>query len=271
MALHSRDIPISILFVGKLGSGKSSFINNLRVGDKEAKEERDRDLSMSSIKRYNERIGNVDAILWDSPGLHPENYQSSLREISTKVQQIDLIVYCLKMDDARFYQNDRETIQHLTEAFGSEIWKHAVIALTFGNRITDPYETNNEEYFCSMLQSWQEIIRKHLLKCTVKESVVQKIPFVPVGSRRSMKLADNKDWKETFLSECMKCTADKSPMKLAYQDGGAKGTIFSLCGTFGSYIRTAWRMFRGSSFITYGLVLVSVFVLLRLCLSFWKF
>lgn len=216
--LYSTKIMLlSILFVGKLGAGKSYLVKSFLVGETETKGRSGRSPSTCTVERFDARIGNLDAILWDTPGLRPENYKSCLKELSTTVQQIGLVVYCLKMDDARFHLNDREAIQHLTKAFGNEIWKHAIIALTFGNKMTDPDEINDEEYFSAMLQSWKDIIREYLVKCSVKESVVQEIPFIPVGSRRRLKLADNKNWKETFLMECVKRLADcESPMKLVY-------------------------------------------------------
>ena len=265
-------MPLSLLFIGKLQAGKSYLVNIFRVGETEAREGKGRNASTSKVEGYDAIIGNVDAILWDTPGLQPENYQSCLKELSTTIKQIDLIVYCIKMDDAQFHLNDREAIQHVTKAFGNEIWNHAMIALTFGNKMADPDDTSDEEYFSSMLQSWQDIIREYLLKCTVKESVVQEIPFIPVGSRRRPKLAENKDWKETFVAECLKrATAYDSPMRPVYKDGGARKASFSLCGTLGRYIKTARDFLKGRyTWAGFGVCICTVFALL-ICIKICNF
>ncbi len=48
---------------------------------------------------------------------------------------MDVMIYCLKMDDTRFHEDDKRAIQTLTRAFGKKLWNNAVIALTFANKV----------------------------------------------------------------------------------------------------------------------------------------
>ena len=63
------------------------------------------------------------------------------------------MIFCLKMDDTRFHRDDKDTLKILTETSGKNLWKNAVIALTFANKVEDPGGGNREAYFWIILET----------------------------------------------------------------------------------------------------------------------
>ena len=131
---------LNILITGKTGVGKSRLVNGL-VGALVAKEGRERKDCTGDVTPYRVIIKGIEVRVWDSPGLQDRscNELMYLAKLTDKLKGgFDVMIYCIKMDDKRFYSEDETVMRALTKGFGDDVWKKAVIALTFANKIEDP-------------------------------------------------------------------------------------------------------------------------------------
>lgn len=80
----------------------------------------------------------MKVIAWDSPGLqdktNEEDYLKGMVEETKREGGIDLLFYCIRMDETRSdLKKHFSAIHTITNAFGPAIWKNALIVLTFAN------------------------------------------------------------------------------------------------------------------------------------------
>ena len=196
----------SVLITGKTGVGKSSLVNAL-VGRSVAKEGHKLDPLTVDVTAYCAVIEGTEVRVWDSPGLQDgtDNEQLYLADIAGKITgELDLVIYCLKMDDTRFYSEDKKTIQILTQAFGKELWKNAVIALTFANKVEDPSGGDKEAFFLEKLEIWREAINSFFRdKLEIDSELLQSLPIVPTGYyRQRASLPNCENWLSSFWLAC---------------------------------------------------------------------
>ena len=134
--------------------------------------------------------------MWDSPGLQDGkcNERLYLEDMREKLHQgLDLMIYCIKMDDKRFHEDDKEAIRTMTREFGKDLWKNAVIALTFANKIEDPDGGDEREYFTLDLKFWQDEIDQFLACDSALEFV---------GLAKNVCLPTIEDWFSNFWLNC---------------------------------------------------------------------
>ena len=112
-------------------------------------------------------------IYWDSRGLQDGTDTQDLQRKNDEYG-FDVFIYCLKMDDSRFYPEDKNAIRKLTARFGPQkLWKNAVVALTFANRIEDPDDGDEREYFSRELSEWQKAINDILTELRVDQKYAE--------------------------------------------------------------------------------------------------
>ena len=197
----------SILITGKTGVGKSSLVNAL-VGRTVAKEGHEKDPRRAEFFSYcAEVIEGIEVRIWDSPGLQDgtDNEHFYLADIEGKITgELDLVIYCLKMDDTRFYPEDKKTIQILTQAFGKELWKNAVIALTFANKVEDLDEGDRKAFFLEELENWREEINSFFRdELEIDSELLLSLPIVPTGYYQQLASLPNcGNWLSSFWSAC---------------------------------------------------------------------
>ena len=202
---HRNDF--SILITGKTGVGKSSLVNAL-VGRTVAEQGHELDPQTLQVTSYCAKvIEGIEVRVWDSPGLQDgtDNEESYLADIKSKIEgELDLVIYCLKMDDTRFHEEDKKTIQLLTQAFGKKLWKNAVIALTFANKVEDPSGGDKEAFFLEKLEIWREAINSFFRdKLEIDSELLQSLPIVPTGYyRQRASLPNCENWLSSFWLAC---------------------------------------------------------------------
>lgn len=207
---ESRRKGITMFVTGKPGVGKSRLVNAL-FGKPVAKESPLKKTCTASLTPYSADVGNGSTIsIVDTPGLQDGKFNTDrewhLERLAQHVRQgLDLIIYCIKMDDRRFYEDDKAAMRSLTDKFGKDIWKNAVIALTFANKVEDPDGENEEDqkdYFKRDLKVWQDEIGEFLAELDLDSSLRSKIKVVPVGNNRKPELPTCENWLGELWVSC---------------------------------------------------------------------
>ncbi|XP_019863371.1 PREDICTED: uncharacterized protein LOC109592349 [Amphimedon queenslandica] len=235
-ALAHRSSGLRLLTIGKKGEGKSTFIHGI-TGAKEigvdglqssAKKPHiihDKDTHMHGLDI------ELPIMVFDSPGLqdNPE-IEVCLREIRQMCQNPSLVLYCTKMTNIRLKNDDKKVIEKLTSAFGAELWRFAILVLTFANKedVTRRNEKDEDkgpepafdddkawdqlgrERFQSRVQKWHKEFHQFLInEIGVSTETVEKIPVTPVGdyqktreNREPLSLPDRDNWLADFWKVC---------------------------------------------------------------------
>lgn len=210
---------LSILFTGKTGVGKSSLANAL-VGREVSPEGESLNPETLDVFNYKADIAGVDVTIWDCPGLQDgtSNEAEYLNKMATKCKELDLVLYCTRMDDTRIRDEDYETIKTLTRAFGEGIWENAIFTLTFANEVRKAVRTQSrgqsasassappvdqKEFFLSRLSQWETKLKEALQKAGVSREIVRKTVVVPVGYRDNLSLPDRDNWLSKLWLTCL--------------------------------------------------------------------
>ncbi|PFX14837.1 GTP-binding protein A [Stylophora pistillata] len=193
---------MTILLCGKTGVGKSHLTNAL-IGKRLAKEGEDLDPETYEVKPYNFIMNGVGITVVDTPGLADGsgNEEVYLQRVKEEVTGFDAFIFCTEMNTHRIRNEDIKTIQKLAEAFGPELWKHAVVALTFANEVHPPpskRDVMEQEFFDDYLRKFKRKIQQVLLDVGVPEETMIKVPFVPTGDLCEPQLPGIENWIVCF-------------------------------------------------------------------------
>ena len=166
------------LLVGRTGVGKSSTVNSLmgkeiaQVGDYEA--------TTMAIKEYDTEINQIPLKVIDTPGLcddleELENDYKYLEMMRSQVKRIDCMWFVSRLDETRVTNDEKRGIKLITEAFGSNVWQHAVIVFTFANSVPD-------SRYLEAVEKRTELIRKVIAKYANSDVAIS-IPSVAVDNK----------------------------------------------------------------------------------------
>lgn len=209
---------VHILVTGKTGVGKSSLINGI-VGQNVAEEGDKLDRQTVVVQGFTcEKVVSdpekgkaaekVNIIIWDSPGLQDglDKEKEYLKDMVSKgCNDSDLVLYCAKMDDSRFREEDVEAIKKLTKGLGQHIWKNAVFVMTFANKVEampvrgqklseDEKKERNKEFFINRLKEYKGKMVGALIAAGITPDVASSVPIVPVGYEEDQGLPDRDNW-----------------------------------------------------------------------------
>ena len=181
---------VEILLAGKISTGKSTLVNSL-VGQRIAVEGNRPFTETTKIVCYTKAVDISSEILektinvrvWDTPGLGDPfgDDEATAKEIAEKCKEADLLVYCLDIR-GRFATDDATAIKLLTEAVGQQMWKHAVIVLTFANTVEANHGRDAATLLREKISSWTDAI-KRLMKEKLKfpHDIADNISIIPAG------------------------------------------------------------------------------------------
>ena len=208
-----RSKSLNILIFGKIGTGKSSLINTL-LKEQVAKEgaglysvTKKVEAYTKTIRPLEKIINDVRVTLWDTPGLRDPfaDGKKTLGDIQDVCGDIDLFLFCTRMDQTRLGQDDVDAIRDLTEALGESIWNRAIFALTFANQTQPPTRQSgaehNPDYIKSRAKEWQAGLQNVVRKYTNNINA-SNIPVIPTGYKKEP-LPDGREWFTSFWEACL--------------------------------------------------------------------
>ena len=203
---QKKEAKFSLLITGKTGVGKSCLVNAL-LGREVAKEGHNKDGSTYEGTSFRVAIEGVNIRVWECPGLDygTGNGEKYLAEIGRKItEKLDLVIFCLRMDNARFHREDMDTFKLLTKMFGTNMCTNAVIALTFADKVEHPARGDREAYFLEDLAHWRAAMRAFLSnELKLNPELVQSLPLVPTGYyRQASVLPSGANWLPKFWIAC---------------------------------------------------------------------
>ena len=214
LAQQTREV--NVLATGNPATGKSALINGL-IGQEVAPERKSLDQETTEVVQYQVTIQGIQFNVWDSPGIeaNAKNELQNMQKIAESVPKIDLLLYCIRMDDTRLRKQDILTINHFTHAFGEEVWNNAVFALTFANMVLPARNQNDpsqkKRHFEERLQKWTKELHEALKNAGVSEMTVETIPVAPAGYYREPSLPDGREnWLSAFWFICIQTMKDRA-------------------------------------------------------------
>ena len=223
-----------LLVVGRVGQGKSTLTNSIVELEEEIAEEgAHAKICTSTIHScvYPNLIPGIDVTVIDSPGLQDthEREQSYIQAIKNKCQEVSLVLYCIKMTDQRFTNDEKITMQKLYQAFGPKFWERVMFVLTFANdervdreddsRDKPAQEPVNDEKelmktrFVGRFELRVTELKELLLKVGAgfDSNILKNIKFIPAGwykkdhfCRNPSQLPDRDNWLKDLLKSCHK-------------------------------------------------------------------
>ena len=214
LAQQTREV--NIIATGNQATGKSALINGL-IGEEVAPEGNSLDQETTEVMRYQVTIQGIQFNIWDSPGIeaNAEDELRNMKKIAESVPKIDLLLYCIRMDDVRLRKQDILTINHFTHAFGEDVWNNAVFALTFANMVLPARNKDNplhrKQHFEEKLQMWTKELDEALKNAGISEMTVETIPVAPAGYYCEPSLPDGREnWLSAFWFVCVKTMKDRA-------------------------------------------------------------
>ena len=202
---------VSLVIVGRAGVGKTALANAISKVDVGI-ESSGLDDNLTDFHHYSINRPGVDMEICDCPGLQGSStdghFMTTLKE---KVNQCDVVIYCMRIDAVRLEKMDVENINLISQSLGVDFWDKTVVALTFANLVTSPpcFQADGAikvSWLTQRAQDWQTELRSRLYEAGIPEDVADKIPLVSVGYNKPTMYFSNpwtiscdKNWLLTFM------------------------------------------------------------------------
>jgi energy-coupling factor transporter ATP-binding protein EcfA2 len=182
------------LLVGRTGVGKSSTVNSLMgvpvapVGDYEPQ--------TFAVEAYEAQAYGIRFRVVDTPGLCDDLEESGndgeyLRRIVKNVTQLDCMLFVTKLPETRVTSDEKRAIKLITDALGTDVWRHSVIVFTFAG-FSEPERYERD------LANRAELVRREVARY-VSSSVANRIPAVAIDNHRQH-TPDGREWLGALYS-----------------------------------------------------------------------
>ena len=211
-----RGDKLSILVVGKTGSGKSTLVNGL-IGQKIAEEAEGFSTGGTTVAviPYTIGVGEVEVTIFDSPGLQDgsKNDYKYLKEMKKKCCNVDLVIFALRITDPKFVPGNPDAIAmtKYTESFGVTMWNKSLIVLTHANAVEamNPkmhgmHPSQKKAFFKKLVDDFKYGIHDTLIRdAHVPRGIAELVKVVPTGLDSIKELVDGTLWFSNFWLECL--------------------------------------------------------------------
>ena len=178
-------------------------------------------------------LRGVPITIFDTPGLcgadteaTPSN--STIKEILKASGEVDLIVYCCRLDRSIGGTDiDYEIILQLKANLRSSDWKNVVFALTFANKVDE-----SDGSISKCIYSFGQRLCECVSRSGVDLQVASAIPFVPAAyTGKNDEIPGHENWCENFWDVCIPRMKDQPKTTTL------KGTISAVSPPIPSYLR----------------------------------
>ena len=226
---------LSIIAIGKTGTGKSTLVSDLLnpdAADKPVVKE-GMEPGTNKTEGYTIQVGDVSVKVYDTRGLSDVTQKrdgtghhddETVAEVG-KIINNDLngvVLVCIQMHE-RLDESTVETLARLHEMYGKKIWHHVVIALTKADRYLEDewleskkwhqtrrsiLSTKFDESLCNAKESVRKCFKIHL-EMKDKEYDDLGIPVLPTSKLNpkcmsKMEMVRHQEWFNMLLLECCK-------------------------------------------------------------------
>ena len=242
---EAQDRPLRLLVCGRGGAGKSTLVNRLlQLGDEKWAEEGMHGGATTSVVSKYERTTErgIKVCIFDSPGF--DDISLSDEEIVEMMEtetesKLDLMLYCIPLSGSspRVQGTDTDALKILTQVFGTEVWKRAIIVLSFANKLAETKPSANE--YLAVIENIKVDLNKALRKNNLSDKIIKKLPIVTAGHTNPiLKYEEDKSpqaWDDRLFLEALEqvepaltpallqCRWSWADFKAAMAAGGAGG------------------------------------------------
>ena len=189
---------VSILVLGKTGSGKSTIINAMLRGDVARTSSSPTPTEHNFAEPHEETLDGVTVIMYDTRGFFDQDVSeddilSGIRRECT--DGFSLILICLKMTD-KVDRSITECLQKLRRRLDKDLWKRCVFVLTFTNywlQNNDICDLSKVEKIAALIKQINafKLAVKECAKGIITEEIFDEIPFVLAGTVKEKQLIHN--------------------------------------------------------------------------------
>ena len=201
-ALYCRKDPVNIVVVGPAGVGKSTLINAM-FGKEVAEVGRGAKSVTSNVRAYEEKHMGIKMRFYDTVGFSDTKGRSEYDILLDIAEhgKFDLILICSKLED----RADRTMFLELASVLNEEMWKSAIVVLTFANifiRLENIKKSNDLE------GKIRRRIDEH--KASIKIQISKDLPYCIAGLKDQKKLPTTEDWLKTLWHMCINHCSDET-------------------------------------------------------------
>ena len=163
----NASLSVGVVVAGNYGSGKTSLVNSLFYGKEKVPEGHGIEPSdkMSEGVFSQTELG-LTCQVWDTPGCSITQSVGNIKSVYSS-NKVGVIIFCVSATEV---SSIRQSILNFTEKFGEDVWRNAVVALTFANTVTD-YRSKVEKTTTSIRTIFREM----------SVSFNEEVPVVPAG------------------------------------------------------------------------------------------
>lgn len=250
----SADFPVlreskseaNILVFGVTGSGKSTLINSLcgavpqqklsdpdsvqlpaKVGHRlkhETQQAMSYEARSTDVRTSDDECTSrkFTVRVWDTPGFSDgtTNDRSYVMQANVRCKDgIDLLLYCINMAKKKCIIDEMVPgMRTVTEILGMEIWKHAIIVLTFANNVKPKRLSESEvakcQDFLDTVEHWRKKIQVALTRAGVSQTMARNVAIEPAGHFRTPHLPDRPHWLGYLWLMVMNCIKDSAKISI---------------------------------------------------------
>ena len=189
----NASLSVGIVVAGNYGSGKTSLVNSLFYGKEKVPEGHGIEPSdkMSEGVFSQTELG-LTCQVWDTPGCNIPQSVGNIKSVYSS-NKVGVLIFCVSATEDN--SSIRQSILNFTAEFGEDVWRNAVVALTFANTVAD-YESKVEETTGVI----STIFREMSIGCN------EEVPIVPAGYHTNVYNSSKQFWVINFWMKVISVT-----------------------------------------------------------------